>query len=572
MVPHAIESPSVPAEQRLRVGEWIVEPALNQLSTAGKTVKVEPKVMAALVYLANRPGQVVSREALLSAVWPDVVVGDDSLTQVVIKLRKALGDDSDEPAYIQTITKRGYRLVVPVVRPAAISPPPVPEHLEHPTVDRKGRIRWAAGAGLAALLVAAAGFWWLTGERTGRASPQQSPNASIETIRLEQPTVAIAPFEALGNDATEVLLARGITADLLTDLSKVSALSVIEFTPVDAQVVSQGSDRTHGIRYLVSGSVQHVGGRLRLHVYLTEHETGQQLWSETFDRALSDLFTIQDELGPKIVGMLPAKVSQAELQRMAQRHTRNLEAYEYFQRGQSALLIRQSSANETAREMFRHAIELDATFARAYAGLALTYAAEYRNQWSAESAVALDRAFELARTALQINPDVPETYWALAYVLAQRKEHEQALKYLETALRLYPSFADGYALMGSINTFVGRPADTVPLMRTAMRLNPKSGYLYFLVLGRAYFFVGDLEQARINLEEASRRNAEYLETHVYMAVLQVATGDKASAAWEADQIRGLEPDFSGRRWLENYPMTHLAQKTKLMQALGEVGL
>jgi len=139
-------------------------------------------------------------------------------------------------------------------------------------------------------------------------------------------------------------------------------------------------------------------------------------------------------------------------------------------------------------------------------------------------------------------------------------------------LTLYPSFADGYALMASVKTFAGQPAATLPLMRTAMRLNPTSGYLYFLVLGRAYFFLGNLEQARINLEEASKRNPEYLETHVYLAALEVASGGTPSAGWEADQIRALEPAFSAKRWLDSYPMTDNGQKTKLRQALDPLGL
>jgi len=553
----------------LRVGDWTVEPALNQISAAGKTVKLEPKAMTALIYLANRPGQVVSRDALLSAVWSGVLVGDDSLTQVVIKLRKALGDVPENPAYIQTISKGGYRLIAPVVRSAEISSAPVRPDSEHLYAERRRRVPWMAGAGIVALLLAAAGVWWATGER---AVAPGLPFASTEAARMAQPTVAVRPFEALGNDPQAMLLARGVTADLLTDLSKVPGLWIAGFAPVDGRAGGEAPSDAPPVRYLVSGTVQRVDKHLRLHVHLTDAETGKQLWSERFDRTLSDLFAIQDELGPKIVGMLPAKVSQAELQRMAQRHTRNLEAYEYFLRGQSALLVRQSSANKTAREMFRRAIELDAAFARAYAGLALTYAADYRNQWSGNGAAALDRAFDMARTAHQINPDVPETYWVLAYVHAQRREHEQALKYLETAVRLYPSFADGYALMGSINTFVGRPADSVPLIRTAMRLDPKSGYLYFLVLGRAYLFLGDLEQARVNLEEALRRNPEYLETHIYAAALHAAAGNKTSAAWEAEEIRALQPGFSGRRWVESYPMTDSAQKRKLMQALAEAGL
>jgi TolB-like protein/DNA-binding winged helix-turn-helix (wHTH) protein/Flp pilus assembly protein TadD len=552
-MPIAIDTPAIPTQGRLRVGDWIVEPDLNRLSAPGKAVRIEPKAMAVLLHLANRPGQVVSRETLLSEVWPGVVGGDNSLTQVIIKLRKALGDDSDRPTYIQTVTKRGYRLVAPLLPPA-----------EAPSIPR-GRA-WTMAVGvLAAGLLVAAGIWWNPGEQANRMS------RNADAVATELPTLAVASFQALGKDDQELLLARGITADLLTDLSKSSGLSVIGFSPMEGRAGGEASNQAEA-RYLVSGTVQRVEGRLRLHVYLAERNTGKQLWSERFDRAPSDLFAIQDELGPKIVRMLPAKVSEAELRRMARRHTRNLQAYEYFQRGQAALLVRQDSGNEAARQMFRRAIELDATFARAYSGLALTYAADYRNRWTPDSAGALERAFELARTANEINPDVPETYWALAYVHTQRREHEQALKYLERSLSLYPSFADGYALMASIKTFAGQPAATIPLMRTAMRLNPRSGYLYFLVLGRAYFFLGDLEQARINLEEALKRNPEYLETHVYMAALKVLLRDTPSAAWEAEEIRALEPRFSTKRWLENYPMTDSEQKAKIMQALAQLGL
>jgi Tfp pilus assembly protein PilF len=154
----------------------------------------------------------------------------------------------------------------------------------------------------------------------------------------------------------------------------------------------------------------------------------------------------------------------------------------------------------------------------------------------------------------------------------ERRQHAQALQYLETAVRLYPSFADGYALMGGVYTYIGRPAETVPLLRTAMRLNPQAGYLYFLLLGRAYLFLGDLEQARVNLEQALSRNPVDLEAHVYMEALYITAGDKAAADWEAEQIRALQPGFSSRGWLETYPMTDVAQRTNLVQALGELGL
>ncbi len=578
VLPVGIESAPAAGADRLQVGDWFVEPALNQLKSAAGTVTLEPKVMSLLVYLAERPGQVVSREALLSAVWPGVVVGDDSLTQAVIKLRKALGDAPAAPTYLQTISKRGYRLVAPVSRlqstaaaapfrldaPVSIQPVSV-----SPNPTREWRASGMAGAGIAALLLAAAGVGLIDTDRG--APPVPATISGADTARAAQPTVTIRPFEALGDDPQAALLAGGITADLVTDLSKVFGLWIIGgASPIgqsDAQTLIDGASA----RYLVSGTVLRIDERLRLHVHLTDAQTGKQLWSERFDRALSGLFDLQEELGPKILQILPAKVSEAELRRVAHRHTRNLEAYEYFQRGQSALLVRQRAENEAAREMFRRAIALDAAFARAYAGLALTHAADYRNQWTADGAAALDRALEMARTAHQIDPDIRETYWALAFVHLERRRHDQALQYLQTAVRLYPSYADGYALMAGVNTFVGRPVDTVPLLRTAMRLNPEAGYLYFQILGRAYLFLGDLEQARINLEHALLRNPVNLETRVFMAALYVMSGDKAAAAWEADEIRVLQPDFSIRGWLQTYPMTDVRQRTKLVRALAELG-
>ncbi|MEO8302881.1 MAG: winged helix-turn-helix domain-containing protein [Betaproteobacteria bacterium] len=561
-----IENRGAPAKDQIHIGDWIVEPTLNRLSSAGETVKVEPKAMSVLVHLADRAGEVVSREALLSAVWPNVVVGDDSLTQVVIKLRKALGDVPDKPVYIETIAKRGYRLIAPVIKVGTIPPAQVRPNSVTPQVERR-RISWIAVSGVAALLATAAGVWWIL---DGPKAVSSSPIASIEAARSAKPVVSVRPFEALTDDAQTTLLARGLTEDLVTDLSKADGLQVISVAAVAEQGGAAAPAETAS-GYLVTGSVQRVDERLRLRIHLTETVTGKSLWSERFDRGMADFFAIQDELGSKLLQILPAKVSEAELRRVAHRYTHNLEAYEYFQRGQTALLVRQQADNATAREMFRRAIALDAAFARAYAGLALTYAADYRNHWTADGAVALDRAFEIAQTAHQINPDIRETYWVLAFVHVERRQHTEAIQYLETAVRLSPSFADGYALLGGVYTYIGRPSDTLPLLRTAMRLDPQPGYLYFLLLGRAYLFLGDLEQARANLDHALSRNPVNLETHIYLAATHVLADDKAKAAWEVEEIRALQPGFSARGWLETYPMTDATQTSRLANALGSLG-
>ena len=556
---------------RVQLGAWTVDPPLNQLSVAGQITRLEPKAMAVLMHLADRAGEVVSREALLAAVWPGVVVSDDSLTQVVIKLRKALGDDPQQPTYIQTISKKGYRLIAPVVHPdAARQPGPRAAVAGAPA----RRTRWlAAAAGPAALVLAAGAAWWMVGEGDASALARRQPlGEGVQTAEAMRPTVAIRPFEALGDEPQTVLLARGITADLVTDLSKVFGVAVIGGPPLGGEAGSAMRLPAPGARHVVSGSVQRIGDRVRVQVQLADSRTGTQVWTERFDRPLGSFFAIQEELGPKILRMLPAKVTEAELRRVSLRHTRNLQAYEEFQRAQAALLVRTREENEHARQMFRRAIELDAAFARAYAGLALTYAADYRNRWAAEGPAVLARASELAQTAHQMNPDIAETYWVQAFVHVERRQHEQALQFLQTAVRLYPSFADGYALMGGVHTYTGQPAETVRLLRTAMRLNPQAGHLYFLLLGRAYLFLGDLEQARVNLHQAFVRNPVNLETHVYLAALNTLAGDNNAAAWEGQEIRALQPNFSIRGWLDNYPMIDETQRTSLLRALGGAGL
>jgi tetratricopeptide (TPR) repeat protein len=215
---------------------------------------------------------------------------------------------------------------------------------------------------------------------------------------------------------------------------------------------------------------------------------------------------------------------------------------------------------------------LDPTFARAYAGLAMTYAMDYRLGPSGDDSPALDRALEFAETARMIDPDIPEVYWALAFVYAQSRRHEQAIEFLQKAIELNPSFADAYAFMGGLYTYMGESAKSIPLLRKAMRLNPEGGYLYFLLLGRAYLFQNDIEQALINLREAWMRNPDDLETRLYLAAAMAGAGDRAGAVWEAEEIRSADAGFSLHGWLETYPLRESRYKARLEQLLATVGL
>ena len=234
--------------------------------------------------------------------------------------------------------------------------------------------------------------------------------------------------------------------------------------------------------------------------------------------------------------------------------------------------MRRTADNREARAWFARALELDPKFARAYAALAMTYAMDYRYQSSPQASAPLERALQLASAAQEIDPGIPEVHWALGFVQAQARRHAEALKHLQKAIELNPSYADAYALMGGIYTYLGEPAKTIPLLRTAQRLNPDGGHLYFLLLGRAYLFEGDAQQALFNLRQAHRRNAEELETRLFLTAALVAHGERGEAQWEAEQIRALEPGFSVSRWLETYPLTSAPLREKLRLLLAQAGL
>jgi DNA-binding winged helix-turn-helix (wHTH) protein/TolB-like protein/Flp pilus assembly protein TadD len=553
----------------LRVGEWSVAPALNQISRAGECARLEPKAIELLVFLAQRGGDVVSREELLSALWPGVIVGDNALTQVVGKLRRALGDTARQPTYIEAISKRGYRLIAAVERLDRSAQPPPPAEAPVRGEPRFLLRRWVVAGALGALAVAAT--VWLVQRPTldvVSSAPAWPPSSPHEA---KLPTVIVRPFEAIGEDS-EKLIARGLTVDLVSDLSKVSGLWVVSGDGPAGAPLREGEKPTGSGagRYALTGTLQSDGKALRLHVRLVDAVAGRELWSQRFEREVRDLFAVQDELVRSVLDQLPIKVSQAEMASLARRYTRNVAAYEHFLRGQAAALARRREHNDLARTSYWKAIELDPAFSRAYAGLAMTYALAYQLGWDGDAA--LSRAVELATTAEQMSPDMPDAHWVLGFVETQRRRHADAIGHLQRALRLNPSYADAYALLGGIKTYTGQPAEGVSLLRTALRLNPDAGSLYFLLLGRALYFLGDHEQARVNLEQALARNADNVEARVYLAVVLGQLGDREGAAWQADEIRIVEPNFSANRWLATYPMADQRQKERLAQALLPLGL
>ncbi len=536
------------------LGDCVVRAATGEILRDGEIFHLEPKSMEVLAYLIAHEGEVVSRDDLHTQVWPGVYVGGDSLTGAIIKIRRALADDARNPEYVETIPKRGYRLIAQVrtSRPEVIGKPP-------PSLPRRRHWPLALAGMLVAVMVASAVALW-------RSGLSESDTAAARAQPGDRIFVAVAPFANASRDPAQDYLARGISDSILSDLAQTPDLAVRHFEPGKAKSAAPALD------YLLEGSVLRSGDTIRIVSRLVDVESGQVINALRFDRPFADLLIIEDEIRNNLLGKLRLGISTAEHSRKAHGYTENVGAYDLFLKAQRKLLIRTHATNLAARSLYREAIARDPNFARSYGGLALTYAAEYRNGWAEDRPAALAAALKYAGTALEIASELPEQHWVVGYVKTQQRKYDDARASLQKAIDIDPGFADAYALSGGIETYRGNPAATVPLLREALRLNPEAGYLYFLLLGRAYYFLGDFEQAEINLDEANTRNPQNVEVHLYRAATLVRLGRMDEAAWETEEVSSIEPEFRLDSWGASYPMARGKQFDLFLSDLRKAGV
>lgn len=558
------------------LADWEVEPATGWIRRGESQQKLEPRVMDLLVVLARQPGVVLSREELEAQVWSDMVVGYDALSSAIIKLRKALGDDPHQPQFIETLPKKGYRLIAPVAEidttagdtgPAAGDEPP----RESPLSSSPGLSSWKwPAAGLLLLLIGVPGWLFFT------PSPEDDDSA-IDLSLTGTPSIAVLPFSNQSNDPAQTYFSDGITEDMITDLSRLSGLTVIArnsvFSFKGLSPQPQDVFEQLGARYLLQGSVRRVKNRVRINVTLIDAENGINIWAERFDGSLEDVFSLQDKVLAKVVNELEVTLTEQEQATLKKTRAANIEALEEYFWGRATYGSVTKQENEAARKRYRRAIELDPNFAEAYAALALTYLDDWRRRWGISREVAISRAIELAQKAIEIDPNVPQAHFALGYIyLYVHKGHDRAIEEAKKVLALDPNYADGYALLSSAYFFSGYPEKALPLDRKAMRLNPTSSFLYLVHLGRSYYFQEQYAKAIEAFQSANERNANYVTNHLWMAATYAQLDRPEDAAWEVDQILTLEPDFSLSHWMDTRPLKKKEHRDHLLEGLYKAGI
>jgi tetratricopeptide (TPR) repeat protein len=312
---------------------------------------------------------------------------------------------------------------------------------------------------------------------------------------------------------------------------------------------------------------------VRVTTQLIDATTGGHLWSERYDRPLTDLFALQDEIRQKIVFALKVKLTPEEQARFQYAPTSNLEAYDFYLRGREfilrALYEGKKEANAQTRQMFEKAVELDPKYAGAYAGLSQTYWTEWLQYGGPDQA--LEQAFALAQKAVALDDSVPLAHAALGFVYLTQKQHDQAQTEMERAIMLNPNFALGYQGLSFVLQGSGKPQEAIAAAKTAVRLDPQ--HLPVLnALGHAYALAGKYEEAIVIFKKILARSPDHFGAHLRLAIIYSELGQEEEAKAEGAEVLRINPNFSVERWKQRSSFIDPAVIERYAAALRKAGL
>ncbi|MCW8853522.1 MAG: winged helix-turn-helix domain-containing protein [Gammaproteobacteria bacterium] len=566
------EQLNIPPGSAFQLAEWHIDPQSGRINTHDSEAKLEPKVMAVLVCLAQNAGQVISREQLEAEVWSDMVVGYDSLASTIIKLRKAFGDDSKNPHIIETVPKKGYRLIAEVRliddhQQAPLAEHPVNRRISDVEVHRSQLPYLFFGS---VVLVALSIILWMN-----KGSDTLNIDAISQQV-IQRPSLAVLPFKNFSNDPEQDYFSDGMTADLITDLSKLSGLSVIARNSVfayknsDIDVRKVGEEL--GVHYIVEGSVQKVADTVRISARLIDSRTGFNVWAERFDGELKNVFKLQDEVTNKIVAALEIKLTERERLQLAREYTDSIEAYDHFLHGWQLFWNLSRDSNLIAREYYLKAIELDGNFARAYSNLALTYAYEYINGWSEAPGLAIENAKHYAEKALSLDDSLPQIHWVMGLIETFGKNYQHAMQEARRSIELDPNFADGYGLLATVLNYAGQTRDALEVMDKAMQLNPRHSFIYKVIRGEIHFNLHEYDKAIEYFNLALERNPVAEEPRLWLAAAYAHQNRLGDARWELEQINNTDDELSIDYFDQVIPLKDPVQRKHLIDGLYKAGL
>lgn len=462
-------------ETLIRIGGSVLDRTRGTLLRDGEIIPVRAKTFALLTHLADNRGRVVGKDELLASIWPDVIVSEDSLTQCVCDLRKALGDDDQQ--WLRTVSRRGYLLADLESSPSS-------------------------------------------------SVPQAAP--SLSTSEAE-PVVAVLPFAVAGE--IDPVLIDGIIEEITNGLARFRSVTVIARSsafafPADARPDHETIGLKLHANYLVEGAARRRGDRYRIAVSLIRAANGQQVWGETFDCTQEELLTIDTLIAQRVIVRLVVNIEDSIIHSIAGIATGSLRAFENLMRGIQLLRTYGPNVNEQARDCFLRAIEMDPEYglAHAYLGLAEIIVGGYG---SAPQEV-VEQARDRLVLALRLDPHEPRCHRIMGLIRLFLREYGAAESHVMRALSLNPYDADTLAQLGFLLTMRGRAEEGLRWIQRAIELNPFRPLWYDSDLSFAFYSLGRYQEAIDVLESTPSRGVLQ---NSRLAAAYAMTGNEARAAY-----------------------------------------
>lgn len=451
-----------------RFGPYRLDPQAGILFRGNEPVALGKRAVALLQLLIGRKGMPVSKQELVDAAWPGLSVEDSNLTVQIAALRRLFEKEDGSEPWIETMSRRGYRYVGPAV-----------------------------------------------------VTDEEGASATSYAEFLARPVLAVLPFENMSSDPEQTYFVDGLTEDIITALSLwrsfpvIARNSTIAFRGGAVNIRKVG--RSLGARYVLEGSVRKSGDRIRVSAQLVDTVTSHQVWAETFDRQLTDLFKLQDDLTKKIAAIVAPELERAEYRRSLAQRPQNLDAWYFVQRGTTELDEYTREGNIRAREMFTRAIELDPNYGRAFAGVALSYNRDLMLGYAGSRETAVENALKNARKAVALDRSDSFAHSVLAMAYIWNGQQFEAKLLFERSVELNPSHGYARASLGNILDLMGQSEEGISMMEDGLRLNPDAPNMRHIhtflarALIRAHRYDDAVESARRGIgADAQNPNAHYL--------------------------------------------------------------
>ena len=516
----------------------ILDPDRRELRRGPESIAVEPQVFDLLIYLVENRDRVVSKDDLINSVWGGRIVSDSTLTSRVNAARKAVGDSGEEQKVIRTIVRKGLRFVGAV-------------HTQ-PNRDEPGD-----SSGPAANTI------------------HKSPRPALPTP--DRPTIAVLPFVNMSGDKEQEYFADGISEDIITALSKLRWFFVIarnsSFTYKGKAVHLKQVAEELGVGYVLEGSVRKGGDRVRITAQLNDVATGSHIWAERYDRALADVFAVQDEITEAIVAAIEPQLYAAENFRAQRKPPDSMDAWDLVMRGLSHYWRVTRQDHVVAQALLEKATAVDPNYGQALGVLAVSRMFSAHMGW-ADMATVAPIAEREALAAIRADSEDPWAHCALGCVYLFARRFDDSLAEFELALRLNPNFSLAQGYYGLAMSYCGRWEEGATAADRALRLSPRDplSAIYYGIASYAQFVGRNYDEAMRLARQGIRQRPDFVGAHRVLTAAAGMAGQTQVAAAGLEELRRAQPNISLAWIAREMPMMLDAEREHYLEAFRRAGL